>query len=61
MTQHGPMAIPRLCVYAERHTVKYVWQVLFKHMEEGGSTVSRRSSLTWSSLDHPLATLFALA
>ena len=41
MTEHGPMAIPRLCVYAEHHTVKYVWQVLFKHMDEGEYSVEK--------------------
>ena len=38
---NGPMAIARLCVYAERRTVKYVWKVLFKHMDEGEYSVEK--------------------
>ena len=41
MTEFGPMANPRLCVFAEGGVVKFRWQVLFKSIDDGEFSVDK--------------------
>ena len=41
MTEFGPMANPRLCIFAEGDIAKFRWQVLFKSLDQGEYSIEK--------------------